>query len=119
MIHSRNLTLNFIIYFPSISSCPRNNGPMSIKDLKATSKDESGGATTHVKFSSDSDSDAQREAYTIVSRGGRIREGVEDVNELYAQLTPLLEKVLFEDDPVPLMEWLELDEDDWKAYQDN
>lgn len=84
----------------------------------ANGKDESNGATTHIKFASDSDSEAQREAYKIVSRGGKIREGVEDVNELYAQLTPLLADVLFNEDPVPLMEWLSLDEDDWDRYQD-
>ena len=44
---------------------------------------------------------------------------MEDVDELYAQLTPLLAKVLFEDDPVPLMEWLELDSDDWEGYSDD
>ena len=50
-------------------------------------------------------------------RGGRIREGVEDVDELYARLTPHLAEALFEDDPTALMEWLELDADDWEAYQ--
>ena len=80
--------------------------------------DDSGnGSKTYVEFNSDG-SDAQREAYRLASRGGRVREGVEDIDELYAKLTPLLADVLFEDDPTGLMEWLELDEDDWKAYED-
>ena len=89
---------------------------MSIHDLKK-SNDENSSSKTYVEFKSDG-SDAQQEAYQLVRRGGRIREGVEDVDELYAKLTPLLADVLFEDDPTGLMEWLELDEDDWEAYQD-
>jgi len=82
-------------------------------------KDEGGstGSKTYIEFHSDGSEDEQ-EAYQLVRRGGRIREGVEDVDELYAKLTPLLADVLFEDDPTALMEWLELDEDDWEAYQD-
>lgn len=79
--------------------------------------DGSTGSKTYVEFTSDG-TDAQREAYQLVRRGGQIREGIEDVDELYAQLTPLLAAVLFDDDPTPLMEWLELDADDWEAYQD-
>lgn len=66
---------------------------------------------TYIVYQSDG-TEAQQEAYNLVRRGGRIREGVSDVDELYAQLTPLLAKVLFEDDPVPLMGWLELDKED-------
>lgn len=89
---------------------------MSIQDLKADDKSTEG-SKTYIEFQSDG-SEAQQAAYNLVRRGGRIREGVEDVDELYAQLTPLLAKVLFDDDPVPLMEWLDLDEDDWDAYND-
>lgn len=89
---------------------------MSIHELKATD-DGDKGSKTYIEFQSDG-SDAEREAYDLVRRGGRIREGVEDVDELYARLTPLLADVLFEDDPVALMEWLELDADDWEAYND-
>lgn len=90
---------------------------MSIHEFK---KDENGesGSKTYVEFYSDGDTEAEREAYRLISRGGRLREGVEDINELYAELAPLLADVLFEDDPVPLMEWLEIDEDDWERYQD-
>lgn len=90
---------------------------MSIQDLKADD-DSSTGSKTYVEFHSDG-SDAEQEAYNLVRRGGAIREGVEDVDELYARLTPLLADVLFDDDPVPLMKWLELDEDDWDAYQND
>jgi hypothetical protein len=90
---------------------------MSIQDLKADN-DSSTGSKTYVEFHSDG-SDAEQEAYQLVRRGGSIREGVEDVDELYARLTPLLADVLFDDDPVPLVEWLELDEDDWDAYQND
>lgn len=89
---------------------------MSIHDMKAAD-DGSTGSKTYVEFNSDG-SKAQREAYQLVRRGGQIREGVEDVDELYAKLTPLLADVLFEDDATGLMEWLELDGDDWEAYQD-
>ena len=89
---------------------------MGIHDLKK-SESTDGGSKTYVEFQSDG-SEAEQEAYRLVSRGGRIREGVEDVDELYAKLTPLLADVLFEDDPTGLMEWLELDEDDWDAYAD-
>lgn len=87
---------------------------MSIHDLKK-GDDDSSSSKTYIEFTSDG-SEAQREAYRLVSRGGRLREGVEDIDELYARLTPLLADVLFEDDPAGLMEWLELDEDDWEAY---
>lgn len=90
---------------------------MSIHEFKKDDNGESG-SKTYVEFYSDSDSEAEREAYRLISRGGRLREGVEDINELYAELAPLLADVLFEDDPVPLMEWLEIDEDDWERYQD-
>lgn len=88
---------------------------MSIHDMKKAD-DSSNGSKTYIEFSSDG-TEAQREAYRIASRGGPLREGVEDIDELYAQLTPLLADVLFEDDPTGLMEWLELDEDDWETYQ--
>jgi len=79
--------------------------------------DASTGSKTYIEFDSDGSED-QRKAYRLASRGGKLREGVEDIDELYAKLTPLLADVLFEDDPTGLMEWLELDEDDWEEYQD-
>lgn len=88
---------------------------MSIHDLKKDDNSQ-GASKTYIEFNSDG-SEAEQEAYDLVRRGGRIREGVEDVDELYAELTPLLDEVLFEGDPSGLMEWLELDADDWEAYQ--
>lgn len=87
---------------------------MSIHELKATD-DGSNASKTYIEFQSDG-SEAQSEAYDLVRRGGRIREGVADVDELYAQLTPLLADVLFDDDATGLMEWLDLDEDDWEDF---
>lgn len=84
--------------------------------MRKTDSDASS-SKTYVEFHSDG-SEAEQEAYRLVSQGGRLREGVEDINELYARLTPLLADVIFQEDPVPLMEWLELDEDDWDRYQD-
>lgn len=89
---------------------------MGIHDLKKDNADSTS-SKTYIEFQSDG-SEAQREAYRLVSRGGKVREGVEDVDELYAKLTPLLAECLFEDDPTGLMEWLELDTDDWDDYQD-
>lgn len=90
---------------------------MSIQDLKSDD-DSSTGSKTYIEFHSDG-SEAEQEAHQLVRRGGSIREGVEDVDELYDRLTPLLAEVLFDDNPVPLMKWLELDEDDWEAYQND
>jgi hypothetical protein len=42
---------------------------------------------------------------------------VEDVDELYARLTPMLAEVLFDGDKTGIMEWLEDSEDDWEAYE--
>ncbi|WP_232688578.1 hypothetical protein [Halobacterium zhouii] len=89
---------------------------MSIQDLKANDG-SADGSTTYIEFQSDG-SDAAQEAYNLVRRGGSIREGVEDVNELYAQLTPLIADVLFDGDATGMMEWLDLDADDWEAYND-
>lgn len=87
---------------------------MSIHELK---KDDDGSTSskTYIEFNSDG-SEAQREAYQLVRRGGSIREGVEDVDELYAQLTPHLADLLFDGDAQGILEWLDLDEDDWEAY---
>lgn len=89
---------------------------MSIHDLKKNDSND-GGSKTYVEFQSDG-SDAQRQAYRLVSRGGKLREGVEDIDELYATLTPHLADVLFENDPVGLLEWLELDEEGWEEYKE-
>jgi hypothetical protein len=40
------------------------------------------------------------------------------MGDFFGSLIPPLAKHLFEDDSVALMEWLELDEDDWEAYQE-
>lgn len=90
---------------------------MSLQDLK-TNNDDGKASSTYVEFRSDG-SEAQQEAYNLVRRGGRIREGVEDVDELYSQLTPLLADVLFEDDATGLLEWLEVDQEDWEAYTES
>ena len=88
---------------------------MSIHELK--SDNEGTASKTYIEFHSDG-SEAERDAYDLVRRGGQIREGVEDVDELYAQLTPLLAEMLFDDDPTGLMEWLDLDADDWETFND-
>lgn len=87
---------------------------MSIHDMKA-SDDRSNGSSTYITFESGG-SEAQAEAYRLASRGGRLREGVEDIDELFAALTPLLADVLFEDDVTGLLEWLEVDEEDVESY---
>ena len=89
---------------------------MSIHDLKKDNEDSSS-SKTYIEFQSD-DSEAQRTAYRLASRGGQIRQGVEDIDELYALLTPKLAEVLFEDNPTEMMKWLDLDEDDWEQYQE-
>jgi hypothetical protein len=90
---------------------------MSIHDLKKTDSDTDG-SKTYIEFQSDG-SDAQRKAYRLASRGGKLREGVEDIDELYARLTPLLADVLFENDPSGLLQWVELTEEHWEAYQES
>lgn len=87
---------------------------MSIQDLKA--ENSSTASKTYVEFHSDG-TNAEQEAYELVRRGGRIREGVEDVNQLYAELTPLLADVLFDNDPSGVVEWLDLDADDLETFQ--
>jgi hypothetical protein len=74
---------------------------MSIQDRKADD-DSRTASKTYLEFYSDG-SEAEQEAYQLVRRGGSIREGVEDVDELYARLTPLLADVLFDNDPVSLI----------------
>jgi hypothetical protein len=71
---------------------------------------------TYIEFQSDEE--GQRDAYRLVSRGGQIREGVEDMGDFFGGLIPPLAKHLFEGDSVELMEWLELDEEDWEEYQE-
>lgn len=88
---------------------------MGISQLKKDD-DSKGASKTYIEFQSDG-SEAEQEAYDLVRRGGHIREGVDSVDRLYAELTIHLSDALFEDDPTGLMEWLELDEDDWDAYQ--
>lgn len=90
---------------------------MGISEFR-TDDDEGTGSKTYIEFQSDA-SEAQRKAYRLASRGGQMREGTENLNELYARLTPLLAQHLFEGESVELLTWLELDEDDWEAYQDS
>ena len=72
------------------------------------------GSKTYVEF--DSSEETQREAYRLCSRGGQLREGVNDIDEFFAEMVPQVAKHLFEGDSSDLMAWMELDEDDWEAY---
>ncbi|UHQ98155.1 hypothetical protein HYG81_21510 (plasmid) [Natrinema zhouii] len=89
---------------------------MSIHKHKK-STDDSGGSGTYIEFKSD-ESEAQRTAYRLCSRGGKLRSGLEDIDETFAELAPLLAEVLFEEDPTNLMAWVEVDEDDIEAYRE-
>lgn len=87
---------------------------MGLRDHKKDDE-ESGGSGTYLQFESDK-SEAQRKAYRLCSRGGQLREGLDDIDETFAELAPLLADILFEDEPSGLLEWLELGEEDWEAY---
>lgn len=76
--------------------------------------DGNDGSKTYVEF--DSAEETQREAYRLCSRGGQLREGVNDIDEFFAEMVPHVAKHLFEGDSSDLMAWMELDEDDWEAY---
>ena len=76
--------------------------------------DSSDGSKTYVEF--DSSEESQRPAYRLCSRGGQLREGVNDIDEFFAEMVPQIAKHLFEGDSSDLMAWMELDEDDWEAY---
>ena len=74
------------------------------------------GSKTYIELKSDED--AQREAYRLVSRGGRLRQGLSNVDEFFAQMIPHVATHLFEGDSTPLMEWMGLEEDDLEAYRE-
>jgi hypothetical protein len=78
--------------------------------------DSSEGSKTYLEFQSDEKS--QREAYRLCSRGGQLREGVEDIDEFAAAMIPHVAKHLFEGDSIDLMKWMELDEEDLEKYRE-
>lgn len=81
-----------------------------------SNEDSNDGSKTYIEF--DSSEESQRAAYRLCSRGGQLREGLNDLDEFFAEMMPHIAKHLFEDDSVDLMEWMELDEDDWEAYKE-
>ena len=74
------------------------------------------GSKTYVEF--DSSEETQREAYRLCSRGGQLREGVNDIDEFFAEMVPHVATHLFKGDSIDLMEWMELDEEDLETYRD-
>ena len=74
------------------------------------------GSKTYVEF--DSAEETQREAYRLCSRGGQLREGVNDIDEFFAEMVPHVATHLFKGNSIDLMEWMELDEEDMETYRD-
>jgi hypothetical protein len=74
------------------------------------------GSKTYIEFNSSEEN--QRAAYRLASRGGQLREGIDDIDEFFAEMVPHVAKHLFEDDSIDLMEWMELDEDDLEEYRE-
>lgn len=74
------------------------------------------GSKTYIEF--DSSEDDQRQAYRLASRGGKLREGIDDIDSFFAEMVPHVAKHLFEGDSIDLMEWMELDEDDLEEYRE-
>ena len=74
------------------------------------------GSKTYIEFNSSEEN--QRAAYRLASRGGQLREGVDDIDEFFAEMVPHVAKHLFEDDSIDLMEWMELNEDDLEEYKE-
>jgi hypothetical protein len=79
-------------------------------------KDSSDGSKTYIEM--DSSVETQRAAYRLCSRGGQLREGLDDLDEFFAEMVPHVAKHLFEGDTIPLMEWMELSEEDLEEYRD-
>ena len=79
--------------------------------------DSNDGSKTYVEF--DSSEESQRPAYRLCSRGGQIREGVNDIDEFFAEMVPHVAKHLFQSDSIALMEWMELDEEDLEEYSED
>ena len=73
------------------------------------------GSKTYIEFQSDEES--QREAYRLCSRGGKLREGIEDIDDFFGAMIPHVAKHLFESDSTELMKWMELDEEDLEEYR--
>jgi hypothetical protein len=82
-----------------------------------SNENSSDGSKTYVEF--DSSLDNQRQAYRLCSRGGKLREGLDDLDEFFAELVPHVATHLFKSDSVNLMEWMELDEDDLEEYRED
>ena len=74
------------------------------------------GSKTYIEFNSSEEN--QRAAYRLASRGGQLREGIDDIDEFFAEMVPHVAKHLFEGDSIDLMEWMELDEDDLEEYKE-
>lgn len=81
-----------------------------------SNEDSSDGSKTYVEF--DSSLESQRQAYRLCSRGGKLREGLDDLDEFFSELVPHVATHLFEGDSVNLMEWMELDEGDLEEYKE-
>ena len=81
-----------------------------------SNEDSNDGSKTYVEF--DSSEENQRAAYRLCSRGGKMREGLNDLDEFFAELVPHIASHLFEGDSIDLMEWMELDEDDLEEYRE-
>jgi hypothetical protein len=80
-----------------------------------SNENSSDGSKTYVEF--DSSEESHRPAYRLCSRGGQIREGVNDIDDLFAEMVPHVAKYFFESDSIALMEWMELDEEDLEEYK--
>jgi hypothetical protein len=74
------------------------------------------GSKTYIEF--DSSEENQRAAYRLASRGGQLREGINDIDEFFAEMVPHVAKHLFEGDSIDLMDWMELDEEDLEEYRE-
>jgi hypothetical protein len=81
-----------------------------------SNEDSSDGSKTYIEF--DSSKETQRAAYRLASRGGQLREGIDDIDEFFAEMVPHVAKHLFEGDSIDLMDWMELDEDDLEEYRE-
>ena len=81
-----------------------------------SNEDSNDGSKTYIEFNSSEES--QRPAYRLCSRGGQLREGVNDIDEFFAELVPHVTKHLFKGDSIDLMEWMELNEDDLEEYRE-
>ncbi|MFC7027876.1 hypothetical protein ACFQJ5_10130 [Halomicroarcula sp. GCM10025324] len=81
-----------------------------------SNEDSNEGSKTYIEF--DSSEENQRAAYRLASRGGQLREGINDIDEFFAEMVPHVTKHLFEGDSIDLMDWMELDEEDLEEYRE-